>query len=557
FITGVINRSKVISFERFIWRFCRGKVFVRTADITEKTELFDHDKDDDKAVFILFFSGDQLRSRVQKICAGFHATIYNCPESPNERAHLLAQINGQVGDMQSVIGKTLEYRHKIVFAAALSVKNGRFNGRSNDQSGSTVHAVLNEMETHKMPPTHFKLNKFTQGFQNIVDAYGIANYREVNPAPWSIISFPFLFAVMFGDSGHGIIMLLAALSFVVFEKKLISMKIKDEIFNTFFGGRYVVLLMGIFSIYTGFLYNDIYSKSINVFGSSWKNPYPESLLAHMEEQGHNNSQTLDLTFPPEYAFDSNAGPYPFGVDPVWNIAKNKLNFLNPMKMKTSIILGISQMTFGLLLSLCNHIHNRSVVDVLFVFVPQVFFLFCIFVYLCVMVVVKWIFFYVKPAFIFGRLYPGPFCAPSLLIGLISMFMLKARDSSVLALGCAAVRGGVRSVSRSMIHGDDEAMSEFNFGDVMVYQAIHTIEFALGCISHTASYLRLWALSLAHAQLSEVLWDMLLSIGLNMGGWGGSAAIFILYYFFGTLSISILILMEGLQHSFTLFVCIGE
>lgn len=34
---------------------------------------------------------------------------------------------------------------------------------------------------------------------------------------------------MFGDSGHGIIMLLAALAFVVFEKKLIAMKIKDEV----------------------------------------------------------------------------------------------------------------------------------------------------------------------------------------------------------------------------------------------------------------------------------------------------------------------------------------
>jgi V-type H+-transporting ATPase subunit a len=115
-----------------------------------------------------------------------------------------------------------------------------------------------------LEPTYFKLNEFTMPFHMIVDMYGTPNYQEINPAVITMATFPFLFGLMFGDIGHGSIILALGLYLTIFNESL-----KKTAWATFAPGRYLILLLGINSVFSGLIYNEFFALRTNFFGSCY------------------------------------------------------------------------------------------------------------------------------------------------------------------------------------------------------------------------------------------------------------------------------------------------
>lgn len=176
--------------------------------------------------------------------------------------------------------------------------------------------------------------------QGIVDAYGIARYREANPAVFTIITFPFLFAVMFGDIGHGLLMLAFALYLVLSEAKLARQDLGD-ILGMLFGGRYIILLMAGFSIYTGLIYNEFFSIVTTIFGPSRFVCATDASISDVDAIKMDPS-LCPSAFSIGLAQRDPGAAYAFGVDPAWHGTRTELPYLNSVKMKMSILLGVAQ-----------------------------------------------------------------------------------------------------------------------------------------------------------------------------------------------------------------------
>ncbi|KXS15185.1 V0/A0 complex, 116-kDa subunit of ATPase [Gonapodya prolifera JEL478] len=604
FVAGVIPRNKMIVFERVLWRVLRGNLYMNYAEIEEPIRDPVTDEVVKKNVFIIFAHGKELLGKIRKISESLGATLYPVDEHPEKRREDAMEVIARIEDLNQVLANTTSTRKAELKKVAESVETWNMIVKKekaiyyamnmadydpgkkalvaegwvptqslpavqgalrtvSDRTGATVPPILDVVPTKKEPPTFHPVNKFTIGFQSIIDAYGVARYREVNPGLYTIVTFPFLFAMMFGDVGHGFLMALAGIFLTVKEKSLYKYR-TDEMFGMVYGGRYIILLMGLYSMYTGLIYNDVFSLGFEFLGGSgW----------HFHTTNGDKEIGLQTKV------------YAFGVDPAWVHADNKLLFVNSYKMKQAVLIGVIHMSFGIILQVWNHLQFKRWVSIFFEFVPQFIFMEAIFGYLCILIVYKWstdwysigkpppgllnvlIYMFLSPGAIKNdtKVYDGQatiqvalvaialICVPWMLLPkpliLRAQHNKKMKAKALARVGEAGHDGHDDHNGVNGHHDDDDDDDHFEFSEIMIHQVIHTIEFCLGCISNTASYLRLWALSLAHAQLSEVLWKMVMTTifgmaanGAGLGGilvWAAFAAWF-------TLTIGILLIMEGLS-----------
>ncbi|KAG4988351.1 hypothetical protein AAZX31_11G111700 [Glycine max] len=590
FLAGLVPREKSMVFERILFRATRGNVFLRQATVEDPVTDPVSGEKTEKNVFVVFYAGEKAKAKILKICEAFGANRYPFAEELGKQAQMITEVSGRLLELKTTLDAGLLHRNNLLNTIGAQFEqwdvlvrkeksiHHTLNMLSLDvtkkclvaegwspvfatkqiqealqraalDSNSQVNAIFQVLQTRELPPTYFRTNKFTSSFQGIIDSYGVAKYQEANPTVYTVVTFPFLFAVMFGDWGHGICLLLAALYFIIREKKLSSQKL-DDITEMTFGGRYVILLMAIFSIYTGFIYNEFFSVPFAIFAPS---------AYDCRDLSCRDATTVGLI--------KVRDTYPFGVDPVWHGTRSELPFLNSLKMKMSILLGVAQMNLGIVMSYFNAIFFRNSVNVWFQFIPQMIFLNSLFGYLSLLIIVKWatgsqadlyhilIYMFLSPTDDLGenQLFAGQknLQLVLLLLAVISVpwmllpkpFILKKQHEARHGVESYAPLQSTDESLQVESNHDSHGHEEFEFSEVFVHQLIHTIEFVLGAVSNTASYLRLWALSLAHSELSSVFYEKVL-----MMAWGYNNVIILIVglivFIFAT--VGVLLVMETLS-----------
>jgi len=575
---GVLAAEDQERFARFLFRSTRGNSFTNFWEIPEKLVDPATGKPGRRSVFVVYYQdacggrrgNSAMHTRIQRACVQFGINIYPWLTSGQEASQKLLELNQSAQEKNRAVSAFEQFMSAE--AARLCEKQSGGNSLLEEwrlfaMKEKSIYYTLNQFEGSQTlrcdlwyptddenkirqllldeskegigagsamlvtgsrstddAPTYFKKNALLEAPMELVFTYGVPRYGEASPALLTTITFPFIFGIMYGDIGHGFLLLCGGM-WLLYQGE--SLKFSQP---ALYQARYLIFFMGFFATYAGFLYNDFVSLGTNIFGSRWDCQYDLGLSAKETEcqpkyDIYNGYGPADGSVAPETEYPT---PYPFGIDPAWTGATNELLYMNSLKMKLSVIIGVTQMVVGVFLRFSNAVHERSCTDFFFECIPMLVFMLCFFAWMDYMILYKWVTPMAEP--------------PSIINSLICMAMrqtdhvpLWTEGIGSIGLSTYLVLATALSVPMMLIpkpmiiyftrkkqsSGDyapldsgEATHEEEDFGEVVIHQVIETIEYVLGTVSHTASYLRQWALSLAHQQLSLVFFEKTLKMVLS-------------------------------------------
>jgi V-type H+-transporting ATPase subunit a len=172
---------------------------------------------------------------------------------------------------------------------------------------------------------------------------------------------------MFGDVAHGLFLLIFG-SYILLTSKSIEQNENSRL-KVFLKAKYILPMMGFFAVYCGFIYNDFASMALPLSDSCYENKTVDGVMIGVRKKDCN---------------------YYFGIDHKWNASANDLSYMNSLKMKLSVIVGVFHMSLGIILKGCNCIFFNDYLGFWFEFIPQITFMLAVFGYMDFMIILKWL-----------------------------------------------------------------------------------------------------------------------------------------------------------------------
>lgn len=297
--------------------------------------------------FVCFAMPSKYNVDVEKILKTHHSEIFQIPKDLphdvtlaqkeiNNQLKIAAQKKKQIQSALKELGrenrnvlsgwkettenilKLIKAERKILQSDRLSRINGfvpekklsNLMQRINTDLNGRAMVVEKEPAPAADPPTLVNHNRYVKPFEEITKLYGLPHYDELDPTPIIAITFPLIFGLMFGDIGHGLLLLIGGLTVGLLIKR--GQAIKNVC--------YILAACGAGAIIAGLLFGEFFG--IQLFTPLWFSPFS----------------------PPA----------------------NVLKFLI-----FSLLVGVIQIVSGLILEMANFLIKQNFIDALLTSIPKI------------------------------------------------------------------------------------------------------------------------------------------------------------------------------------------